>query len=48
MATAVGLAAAIPAVWFYNKFSSYNKSLLEEMESFGEEFLNAVERTLSA
>lgn len=47
VATAVGLFAAIPAVWFYNKFSSQNTQISSEMESFGQEFLNTVERSLA-
>jgi biopolymer transport protein TolQ len=44
--TAVGLAAAIPAVWFYNKFNSVNDSMNAEMESFGQDFINVVERSI--
>ena len=47
VATAVGLFAAIPAVWFYNRFSSINTQLGSEMETFGQEFLNTVERSLA-
>jgi biopolymer transport protein TolQ len=47
VATAVGLAAAIPAVWFYNKFVNDNQTIATEMESFGQEFLNVVERSVS-
>lgn len=46
VATAVGLAAAIPAVWFYNHFNSVNDSINSEMESFGQDFLNVVERSV--
>ncbi|CBW27512.1 TolQ protein [Halobacteriovorax marinus SJ] len=46
VATAVGLVAAIPAVWFYNKFNNENSHIQSEMESFGQEFLNVVERSL--
>lgn len=46
VATAIGLAAAIPAVWFYNHYSSKNAKLNIDMESFGQEFLNGVERSL--
>ena len=46
VATAVGLAAAIPAVWFYNYFSNKNGRISSEMENFKEEFLNVVERSL--
>jgi len=46
VATAVGLAAAIPAVWFYNSFNSEFEKINSEMESFGQEFINAVERSV--
>ena len=45
VATAVGLAAAIPAVWFYNDFSNQNSEFGIEMEIFEQEFLNIVERS---
>lgn len=47
VATAIGLLAAIPAVWFYNKFNNENAHIQSEMESFGQEFLNVVERSLA-
>ena len=46
VATAMGLFAAIPAVWFYNHFSTINEKLNSQMEIFGQDFLNLVERTL--
>ncbi len=46
VATAVGLAAAIPAVWFYNHFNSINEKMNSEMESFGQDFINVVERSI--
>ncbi len=46
VATAVGLAAAIPAVWFYNHFNSVNEKMNSEMESFGQDFINVVERSV--
>ncbi|MCO4792163.1 MAG: MotA/TolQ/ExbB proton channel family protein [Bacteriovoracaceae bacterium] len=46
VATAVGLAAAIPAVWFFNYFNNQNQVIHGEMESFGQDFLNTIERTL--
>ena len=45
VATAVGLAAAIPAVWFFNYFNNRNSSLHTDMDSFEQEFLNVVERS---
>jgi biopolymer transport protein TolQ len=44
IATAVGLAAAIPAVMAYNYFSRQNRLLTADMENFAAEFLNIAER----
>ena len=44
--TAAGLAAAIPAVIFYNYFLNQSKNMVQEMENFASEFLNIVERHL--
>ena len=46
VATAVGLAAAIPAVWAFNNFNSEIGKFNLEMENFGQEFLNLVERSI--
>ena len=46
VATAVGLAAAIPANWAYNYFSSRLNQMNAEMETFGQEFINLIERSL--
>lgn len=46
VATAVGLAAAIPAVWFYNYFNNQNDKINSDMETFGQDFLNVVERSI--
>jgi biopolymer transport protein TolQ len=46
IATAAGLAAAIPAVIFYNYFLNQSKTMVQEMENFAAEFLNIVERHL--
>lgn len=46
IATAAGLAAAIPAVIFYNYFLNQSKDMAQEMENFASEFLNIVERHL--
>ncbi|MDH5580982.1 MAG: MotA/TolQ/ExbB proton channel family protein [Bdellovibrionales bacterium] len=48
IATAVGLFAAIPAVWFFNYFSNSNSQVNKKMESFAQSFLNRVEHTLSS
>ena len=44
IATAVGLAAAIPAVVMYNRFARQVRVLTAEMDTFGQEFLNIAER----
>jgi biopolymer transport protein TolQ len=44
IATAVGLAAAIPAVIMYNRFARQLRVLSAEMDSFSSEFLNIAER----
>ncbi|MBP9679992.1 MAG: MotA/TolQ/ExbB proton channel family protein [Bacteriovorax sp.] len=46
VATAIGLAAAIPAVWFYNYFNSQSEKINLDMETFGQDFLNVVERSI--
>jgi biopolymer transport protein TolQ len=44
IATAVGLAAAIPAVVMYNRFARQVRVLSAEMDTFSSEFLNIAER----
>ena len=44
IATAIGLAAAIPAVIFYNYFLNKIKVLAVEMDNFSSDFLNIVKR----
>jgi biopolymer transport protein TolQ len=44
VATAMGLAAAIPAAVFYNHFGHVIKELGARMEDFSLEFLNLTER----
>jgi biopolymer transport protein TolQ len=44
IATAIGLVAAIPAVMAYNFFARKIKVLANEMDSFGNDFLNLVKR----
>lgn len=46
VATAAGLAVAIPAVIFYNYYSNVLTELENEMQSFSADFLNLVERDL--
>lgn len=46
IATAAGLAAAIPAVIFYNYFLNKSRTMVQEMDNFSDEFLNIVERYL--
>jgi biopolymer transport protein TolQ len=47
VATAAGLFAAIPAVFFYNHFTSTTKALAAEMDDFALEFLNIAERNFT-
>jgi biopolymer transport protein TolQ len=47
VATAMGLAAAIPAVWFYNSLSRRVKIFASEMDDFSMEFLNIAERNFT-
>ena len=44
IATAIGLVAAIPAVMAYNYFARKIKVLANEMDTFGNDFLNLVKR----
>jgi biopolymer transport protein TolQ len=46
ISTAVGLAAAIPAAIFYNFLLGRMKKLSLDMESFSQEFLNMVQRSM--
>jgi len=46
VATAIGLAAAIPAVIFYNLFNNQILRINSQMESFSQDFLNLIERTI--
>jgi len=45
IATAAGLAAAIPAVIFYNYYTNKIRTMTVEADSFSSEFLNIVERS---
>jgi biopolymer transport protein TolQ len=47
IATAGGLAAAIPAVYFYNHFTTKVKTYASEMDDFALEFLNIAERNFT-
>ena len=47
VATAFGLFAAIPAVYFYNQLSNSVKLFASEMDDFSLEFLNIVERNFT-
>jgi biopolymer transport protein TolQ len=47
IATALGLAAAIPAVYFYNHFTTKVKYYASEMDDFALEFLNIAERNFT-
>ena len=46
VATAAGLAVAIPAVIFYNYYSNILSNLENEMQGFSADFMNLVERDL--
>lgn len=47
VATAVGLFAAIPAVYAYNHFTNRVKIFASEMDDFAMEFMNIVERNFT-
>ena len=47
IATAVGLFAAMPAVYFYNHFTYQVKVFASEMDDFSLEFLNISERNFT-
>jgi biopolymer transport protein TolQ len=47
IATAAGLFAAIPAVYFYNHFTNRVKKFASEMDDFSLEFLNISERNFT-
>jgi biopolymer transport protein TolQ len=47
IATAAGLFAAIPAVYFYNHFTQQVKSFVQTMEDFSLEFLTIAERNFT-
>jgi biopolymer transport protein TolQ len=47
IATAAGLAAAIPAVLFYNYLTQRVKIFASEMDDFAMEFLNIAERNFT-
>jgi biopolymer transport protein TolQ len=47
IATALGLFAAIPAVYFYNHFTTKVKLYASEMDDFAMEFLNISERNFT-
>jgi biopolymer transport protein TolQ len=47
IATAAGLFAAIPAVYFYNHFTNSVKKFSSEMDDFSLEFLNICERNFT-
>ena len=47
IATAAGLGAAIPAVFFYNHFTTRVKTYASDMDDFSLEFLNIAERNFT-
>ena len=48
VATAAGLAAAVPAVWFYNSLSAGIRRLHAELDHFASLFLNAWDRAIAS
>lgn len=46
VATAIGLAVAIPAVWFYNKYSNQISIHESEMDSFAQDLINNIQRKI--
>src|SRR5690606_16030692 len=48
IATAAGLAAAIPAVVAYNHFVNQIKRVVVDMDCFTQDFLNMIQRSLMA
>jgi biopolymer transport protein TolQ len=46
--TAMGIAAAIPAVIAYNHFASQIRRVAVEMEGFSQDFVNIVQRSVLA
>ena len=44
VATAMGLFAAIPAVWAYNRFATRAERMAVRYETFGEEFASVLQR----
>jgi biopolymer transport protein TolQ len=46
IATAMGLAAAIPAVMAYNHFAGQIRRLAVDMECFSQDFLNIIQRSM--
>ena len=47
IATAAGLAAAVPALYFYNSFTTRVKEFATQMDDFALEFLNISERNFT-
>jgi biopolymer transport protein TolQ len=47
VATAAGLATAIPAAYFYNHLTNRVKLFASEMDDFAMEFLNIAERNFT-
>jgi biopolymer transport protein TolQ len=47
IATAAGLFAAIPALYFYNHFTHHVKQITSDMDDFALEFLNIAERNFT-
>ncbi len=48
IATAMGLFAAIPAVWAYNRFATKVERVATRFEAFSDEFSSILERQTNA
>ena len=46
VATAIGLAAAIPANWFFNKFTSEASIVEQSLVNFGRDVMNLIQRSI--
>ena len=46
VATAIGLAAAIPANWFFNKFTSEASVIEQGLVNFGRDIINLINRSI--
>jgi biopolymer transport protein TolQ len=47
VATAIGLAAAIPAVWFFNFYQAKLNKVQREMDQFEKDLINNIQRAIT-